>query len=126
MNQARNIGREIGTALAVLALYLLTVLSPIHHAHASQLAFQELGYATAQASWTLCSSAGAMGDQDDASPAKCPGLGVGKAEVVPPVLHALPAAYGRALAAPLFTIAPASLPRTIAPPAGPRAPPVSV
>jgi hypothetical protein len=126
MNQTRSIGREIGTALAVLAIYLLTVLAPLHHARASQLAFEELGYTISQSSWVLCSSAEDAGDQDDVSVAKCPALGIGKAETGLPTPHAMPAAYGIALAAPLLTISPASLPRAIAPPAGPRAPPVPV
>jgi hypothetical protein len=126
MNRARNIGREIGTALAVLAIYLLTVLSPIHQARASQLAFEELGYAMAQPNWVQCTAAGVMGEDGDISVAKCPATGIGKVDLVLPTPHALPAAYGVAVAAPLLTTSSAPSPRIIAPPAGPRAPPVSV
>jgi hypothetical protein len=126
MNQTRSIGREIGTAFAVLAIYLLTVLAPLHHARASQLAFEELGYATTEASWVLCTPAGAEGQDKDVLVAKCPATGVGKAEFVLPVLDSLPVNHAVALVAPRATLSPTILPRLIAPPGGPRAPPVSV
>lgn len=126
MSTARNIGREIGTAFAVLAIYLLTVLAPLHHARASQLAFEQLGYSTTQASWVLCTPAGAESQDRDVLVTKCPATGVGKAETVLAAPHALPTAYDIALAAPLLTRALVFFPRAVAPPAGPRAPPVSV
>ena len=126
MNQARSIGREIGTAFAVLALYLLTVLAPLHHARASQLGFAELGYASSEASWVICTPFGAEGADSDVLIAKCPATGVGKAEFVLPDLDSLPVSHAVALAAPLATPSPARLPRAIAPPGGPRGPPVSV
>ena len=126
MNQTRSIGREIGTALAVLAIYLLTILAPLHEARASQLAFNELGYAMPQSSWVLCTPAGMADENGETSVAKCPATGVGKTETVLPGQYALPGAYGIALAAPRLTAIPAVLPRRLAPPAGPRAPPVPV
>jgi hypothetical protein len=126
MNQTRSIGREIGTALAVLAIYLLTMLAPLHHARASQLAFEQLGYATTQTSWVLCTPAGIDGEDRDTPIAKCPATGVGKAEFVLPVFDALVVRHETALAAPRLTSSPVFLPRFIAPPGGPRAPPVSV
>lgn len=126
MNSTRNIGREIGTAFAVLAIYLLTILAPLHHARASQLAFEDLGYATIEASWVLCTPTGAEGQDRDVL-AKCPATGVGKAEFILPVLAVLPVALDIAtLAAPLSVTTPAFLPRTAASPGGPRAPPVLV
>lgn len=126
MSQARSIGREIGTALAVLAIYLLTVLAPLHQARAGQLAFEELGYSLTQSSWVLCSAAGATDEGGDVSIAKCPATGIGKAGIVLPTPHALPAAYGIALAAPQLATSPTVLPRIVAPSGGPRAPPVLV
>lgn len=127
MNQTRGgIGREIGTALAVLAIYLLTVLSPLHHARASQLAFQELGYAMAQSSWVLCTPGGTDGEDRDTPVAKCPATGVGKAELALPVMDAMAVRHDVALAAPLLTESPVFLLRSVAPSGGPRAPPVSV
>ncbi|HEY0034192.1 MAG TPA: hypothetical protein VGB81_13075, partial [Devosia sp.] len=54
MSKRRTMTREIGTAFAVLAIYLLTILAPLHQARASQLVFQELGYATVGTGWVLC------------------------------------------------------------------------
>lgn len=126
MNQARRIGSEIGTAFAVLALYLLIVLAPLHQARASQLAFAELGYAPTQASWVLCTPAGVPDPDGAVSVAKCPATGVGKAELAPPAVDAVPIRHDSALRVPLLASQPAILPRAIAPPAGPRAPPVLV
>ncbi|HTO27867.1 MAG TPA: hypothetical protein VL017_04680 [Devosia sp.] len=126
MNQARSIGREIGTALAVLAIYLLTVLTPLHHARASQLAFEELGYAMAQSSWVLCTPDGADGEDGDVIVAKCHATGPGKVELMLPVLGAMAIRHDVALAAPLMASPPAFPPRAIAPSGGPRAPPVLV
>ena len=126
MSTARNIGREIGTAFAVLAIYLLTVLAPLHQARASQLAFEELGYAMPQSSWMVCTPAGMDGGDGEVSVAKCPATGVGKAETVLPGQCALPDAYGIALAAPRLTAIDTVPLRRLASPAGPRAPPVAV
>ena len=126
MYQTRSIGREIGTAFAVLAIYLLTVLAPMHHARASQLAFEELGYATTEVSWVLCTPSGTNGQDNDVLVAKCPATGVGKTDLALPMLDAVPVSHQIALAAPLATTFSAFLPRAIAPPSGPRAPPVSV
>ncbi|MGB3336403.1 MAG: hypothetical protein WBA73_04410 [Devosia sp.] len=127
MHQTRNIGREIGTAFAVLAIYLLTMLAPLHHARASQMAFEDLGYATIEASWVLCTPTGADGQDRDVLVAKCPVTGVGKAEFILPTLDVLPVALDiAALAAPLLATTPAFLPRAVAPSGGPRAPPVLV
>jgi len=127
MTSSRSIGREIGTAFAVLAIYLLTMLAPLHHARASQLAFEDLGYATIQSSWVLCTPTGADGQDRDVLVAKCPATGVGKAEFVLPSLDALPIGLDVAsLVAPLAAATLAVLPRAVAPPAGPRAPPAQV
>lgn len=127
MPTMRTMSREIGTALAVLAIYLLTVLAPIHQARASQLAFEELGYATTQSGWVFCTPSGTTGQDRDITVSKCPAAGVGKDELVLPLFDAMPAGHDRlALAAPLALTAPTVLPRPVAPPAGPRAPPVSV
>jgi hypothetical protein len=126
MHQTRTMSREIGTALAVLAIYLLTVLAPMHHARASQLAFEELGFATTEASWVLCTPSGADGQDNDVLVAKCPAAGIGKTDLVLPVLDAMPVRHDIALAAQRSTPLPAFLPRSVAPSGGPRAPPVSV
>lgn len=84
MSNRRTITREIGTAFAVLAIYLLTILAPLHHARASQLAFQELGYATIETGWVLCTPL--EQSQDNPSPlVKCPATAIGKPDLALPV-----------------------------------------
>jgi hypothetical protein len=125
MGNMRTLSREIGTALAVLAIYLLTILTPLHQARASQLAFEQLGYATTQPGWVLCNATG-TGQDSDSPVAKCPAAGVGKVDLVLPLLDAVPVRHDSALGAPLAGPAAAVLPRAIAPPGGSRAPPVLV
>lgn len=127
MNQRRSMSREIGTAFAVLAIYLLTILSPLHHARASQLAFQELGYATLDGGWVLCSSTETGSQYRDVTIAKCPAAGIGKPDVMAPVLDVVALDQSAAfVAAPLSPRMATVVPLAIAPPAGPRAPPALV
>jgi len=124
MHRTRTIGREIGTALAVLAIYLLTVLAPLHHARASQLSFATLGYAIDQTGWALCAPV-STGDQDpERAVSKCPAAGIGKQDLLAPGPVALAIRLDvRAIAAPLLRAQLHHAPRPVAPPAGPRAPP---
>ncbi|MFN4210840.1 MAG: hypothetical protein ACK4G5_09745 [Devosia sp.] len=127
MPTMRTMSREIGTALAVLAIYLLTVLAPIHEARASQRAFEELGYTALDTGWVLCTPAGAMDGDTDATVSKCPATGVAKTEFVLPTPAVLSAGLDRvALAAPVLLTLPAFMPALLASPSGPRAPPVQV
>ena len=127
MHTRRTMGREIGTAIAVLALYLLTLLAPMHQARASQLVFEELGYGDVVSGWALCVPGAPKEDGRDLSVAKCPTAGIGKKELALPSFDVLPAGLDAAALAP----APAPviqhfLPANTAPPGGPRAPPVPV
>lgn len=89
---AKRIVREVGTAVAVLAMYALLLLAPWHQSSALQHDLAELGYAST-ASIDICGSPIVDGDQDQHSEAlKCPIAGIGKFEftfVEPPSL-ALP------------------------------------
>jgi hypothetical protein len=127
MIQTRSIGREIGTALAVLAIYLLTLLTPLHHARASQLAFEQAGYTTITASWVTC-TAGSLGDTDRSEPvAKCPVTGVAKSDLIAPVPGVAPAGFALlARVSGLPPQAPVIIAAASAPPGGPRAPPPGV
>ncbi len=126
MIQRRSMAREFGTALAVLAIYLLTILAPLHQARASQLDFAKLGYETTTTGWVLCSATDTSGDSDIAI-AKCPAAGIGKNDLVLPVFASLD------LGTPIIAAVPTGitqqakilLPRQIAP-GGPRAPPVQL
>jgi len=126
MANRRSMAREIGTALAVLAIYLLTVLAPLHHARASQLDFEKLGYETIATGWALCTAADSDRDSDTSLVTKCPAAGIGKKDVIEPDLAVLSlepsigsAAYVPSLA---FVLAPRA---ALNPSAPPRAPPVS-
>ncbi|MHA6730795.1 hypothetical protein [Devosia sp. A369] len=127
MSSQRSIGREIGTALAVLAIYVLTLLAPLHHARASQLGFEELGYSTITASWVTCTPAGLIGADQDNPVSKCPATGVGKTDLVQPTPSVLPAGLTLMALAPIAVpTEPAIIAAAAAPPSGPRAPPVVV
>lgn len=128
MSQPRSVTREIGTAFAVLAIYLLTILAPLHHARASQLAFQDLGYTALESGWVLCTAADDGSRQDrDIHVAKCPATGAGKPDILAPDLAAT-SLDRRAgfVAAPLFMAVAVVTPFAIASPSGPRAPPALV
>lgn len=80
--------REIGTALAVLAIYVLTLLLPLHQAAAQQRDLSDLGYATLS-SWSVCAQLAQdeQGAPREAAALSCPALGIAKhqlAVVVPP------------------------------------------
>lgn len=125
MHQARNIGREIGTALAVLALYLLTILAPMHHARASQLDLAALGYATIETGWVLCTSADT--GQGEVIVSKCPAAGIGKHDLVEPDLAVIVlGTRGAVLDAPAAAVGAMPAPAPKAFPFSARAPPVAV
>jgi len=116
--------KEIGTALAVLAIYLLTILAPLHEARASQLALEEVGYATLSTGWVLCTAAEKAGGDSDNAVSKCPISGVGKPAAVAPNLETVSLDLRATL---LVAPRPGALavvqPTSIAPPSGPRGPP---
>lgn len=125
MSTTRSMSRELGTALAVLAIYVLTLLVPLHQARASQLQFDQLGYAGPVSSWVNCLAAEPVGSDHDAPlVAKCPAAGLGQngllsgpVGVVEPVRVAL-------LVLPAGPSADGFVPATRASPHGPRAPPI--
>ena len=127
MRQQRAMSREIGTALAVLAIYLLTILAPLHEARASQLVFEKLGYATLQTGWVLCSSAQDNGENREVPVSKCPVTGIGKPAAIAAGADALVLDLRSTMfAAPRPVAIAAIIPATIAPPSGPRGPPEQV
>ena len=85
MSTSRRFSKEIGTAFAVLALYLLTILTPLHQARATQLDLAALGYQTIETGWVLCS---AETDRSEGKSlvTKCPAAGIGKQDLVAPTL----------------------------------------
>lgn len=87
-SRSRNIVRETGTAFAVLAIYVLTLLLPLHQAAGLQRDLSRLGFAPT-IEWSICGPA-ASGDtgQQDPTAVKCPAAGIAKHEfaaIVPTV-----------------------------------------
>jgi hypothetical protein len=118
--------REIGTAFAVLALYLLMILTPLHQARATQVDLAALGYQTIETGWVLC-SADTDRNETKSLVSKCPAAGIGKQQLadptptvlaIGPVTPILPVAY-----APLFH---PLLQAGLNPAAPPRGPPALV
>lgn len=82
--------REMGTAFAVLALYVLTLLLPLHQAAGLQRDLNAVGYSTLEA-WSVCQpmAADENGDPASAAALTCPAAGIAKHQftaLVPPVL----------------------------------------
>lgn len=91
-SRSRSLVRETGTALAVLAIHLLTLLLPLHQAAGLQRDLAKLGF-EAHLEWSICGPA-AAGDrgQQDPTALKCPAAGIAKHEfaaIVPTTLHVL-------------------------------------
>ncbi len=125
---ARSIVREAGTALAVLAIYVLTLLLPMHQAAGTQRDLAGLGFETV-GNWSICVEIAKSVEDGEPAPAalKCPATGVGKYEFAAIVPVALP------LPVPAVVGTLAELPEPLAPRAGiyrhfgqSRAPPVTV
>jgi hypothetical protein len=86
--------REFGTALAVLAIYLLTLLLPLHQAAGLQRDLATLGFEPIDA-WSICAPLATGTDQQQPTAVKCPAAGIAKQDfvaVLPPVLVLAPAA----------------------------------
>lgn len=85
--------RETGIALAMLAVYVLTLLLPLHQAAGLQRDLNALGYSTLE-SWSICQP---LAQDEDGSPQEaaalnCPATGIAKHKlaVVLPVVSVLP------------------------------------
>jgi hypothetical protein len=53
--RSRSVGRELSAALAVLAIYALVLLAPLHQAAGLQQDLAERGYGSAD-SWSVCTA----------------------------------------------------------------------
>ena len=81
----RSIAREVGTAFAVLALYVLTLLLPLHQVAGAQRELSALGYETIGV-WSICEqlTEDQNGDPATAAAVKCPAAGIAKHEFTAP------------------------------------------
>ena len=77
----RQIAGEFGAAIAVLALYMLVLLAPLHQVAGMQRELARLGFESS-VSWSVCTSVAERGDADTPTAAKCPLAGVGKSQFV--------------------------------------------
>lgn len=73
----RSIGKELGTAFAVLAMYLLLILAPWHQASGLQHDLAELGYASLSVV-DICGPVGETPDGQGSAELKCHIAGIGK------------------------------------------------
>lgn len=78
--RAGMIAREIGAAIAVLSLYILVLLAPLHQSAGLQRDLDALGYSSLDF-WSICQPLTVDGTEDPIEVAKCPVAGVGKYEV---------------------------------------------
>ncbi len=71
--------RETGIAVAVLAIYVLTLLLPLHQAAGLQRGLNAVGYSTLD-SWSVCQplAQDENGDPREAAALNCPATGVAK------------------------------------------------
>ncbi len=79
--RSRTLVREFSTALAVLAVYILVLLAPLHQAAGLQKDLDGLGYES-MTNWSICATT-APTDTSGKSAAdiKCPAAGIGKYEL---------------------------------------------
>lgn len=85
----RLIAREAGTALAVIAVYILVLLLPLHQAAALQRDLSALGYETV-GTWSICQQSAPAGSHEVPTAVKCPAAGVAKQQLA----AILPASIG--------------------------------
>lgn len=79
--RSRNIARETVTAIAVMAIYILVLLAPLHQSAGLQGDLARLGYESLD-NWSICSSL-APQNENGKPPAvvKCAVSGIGKNEL---------------------------------------------
>ena len=92
--------RETGIAVAVLALYVLALLLPLHQAAGLQRDLNAIGYSTLD-SWSVCQPLAQddNGDPHEAAALNCPATGVAKHQLaaLPPPAPALASPIGAAI-----------------------------
>jgi hypothetical protein len=124
--RTRTILREAATAVAVLALYVLVLLAPLHQAAGLQRDLNALGYASLD-TWSICVPFTLGDTQEPVQVAKCPMAGIGKNDLAlatPPSTTLDVPVVAAAVAYPATALSPHRL--ETRGPGQPRAPPVSV
>lgn len=123
----QSVLREAGAAFAVLAIYVLTLLTPLHQSAATQRGFAALGYETIGA-WSICTNITEASDEEGAPAAlNCPVAGIGKVELAMGAsASGLPELFRLAIAAEITTAPALPVSLHLVHQARPRAPPVPV
>lgn len=117
----RFIFKDVGLALAALAVFFLALLVPLHHAQATQNDLAEPGFEAAGA-WSICSG-GSLHDPEKPSVVPCPICSLVKLQIlVPPTIDYVAVVLPIRSEPPLVSDWPA--PFDINFQAAPRAPPV--
>lgn len=124
--RSRTIAREVSTAFAVLAIYVLVLMAPLHQAANLQRDLTQLGYASAY-SWSICTPLTEDNGGTPYAAVKCAVAGIGKNKLAPVEPVALAIGVARSATA----VAYASAHLIIRPvpdrySGQPRAPPMSV
>ena len=79
--RSRTLVREFSTALAVLAVYILVLLAPLHQAAGLQKDLDGLGYES-MTNWSICATTAPTDiSGKSAADIKCPAAGIGKYEL---------------------------------------------
>ena len=125
--RSRGIVRELGTAFAVIAIYFLVLLAPLHQAAGLQRDLADLGFQS-QTSWSVCNAL-AQDEDGNRQPGqvRCAIAGIAKNDVLPvsPIVLALDVL--RASDPVIYATSSAPHPRAVATHIGqPRAPPAAV
>ena len=92
----RIIARETGTALAVLAIWLMLLLAPLHQTAGLLRAFAQTGHNISGA-WSICTTLAHEDGAKAQSIPVCPGQGIGKTDILAPPPVALPARFATIL-----------------------------
>jgi len=79
--RSRLIAGEMGAALAVLAVYVLVLLAPLHQAAGLQGDLARLGYES-HLSWSVCTSVAQDEGETEVPASKCPLSGPGKFKLI--------------------------------------------
>ncbi|MBU1304571.1 MAG: hypothetical protein KKF33_03495 [Alphaproteobacteria bacterium] len=125
--RSRGIVRELGTAFAVLAIYVLTLLAPLHQAAGLQRDLAQLGFQS-QATWPVCQAL-AADDSGNRLPGtvQCAVAGIANNQIVPAAPVVVDLAIIRASDPVTYAALAAPEPGPVAAhSAQPRAPPVLV
>lgn len=116
----------MGAAFALLAMYILVLLAPLHQAAGLQRDLNVLGF-TALDTWSICTPLAQTDDGDRQAVGKCAAAGIGKNELALPVPASIHVGLIQAASPVYFAVAlaiPAENPDGR--PGQPRAPPVTV